>query len=269
MLKQFIVPLFLIGTVLFSMNSKKAGKPLVITAGADADSMLNMHLWKLIKGTGDEFNGSSIDTFKWKTGLWYDVSGDFAFRKENILVSNGRLYLTAKKEQYNNKEYTIAAVESKFDLPAEPSLVRVRAKLLPDSVNVCSAIWLQSWPEVMNNPNPEIDIIEYFQRNEMHMNLFTWNKDSAGNYSHVDHKGNIFDYKKDMSATYHIYGLARTKGVLQFYFDDKLVCTWACPNSSFSTMPRHIILSLEGHRYQPRTSLLPASFDIDWVRVYK
>lgn len=233
------------------------------------DSSLNLNSWKQIKIIGDEFNGDKLDTTRWRKGLWYEVSGDFAFSDKNASTSNGFLHLVAKTEKLNGKEFTIGAVESKFEFPTEPSLIRIKAKLLPDSVNVCSAIWLQTWPELINNPNPEIDIIEYFQRNEMHMNLFTWNKDSVGNYEHVDFNGNIFDYKKNISDDFHIYGLERANGLLNFYFDDKLVCTWQCPNASFSTMSRHVILSLEGHRYQPHVSLLPASFDIDWVRIYE
>ncbi len=261
--------LLFIAAISFCLNIYAAENQYSKGLHSNHDSILNVKSWKLLKGTGDEFNSKSLDTAKWQMGLWYDVSGDFAFKNENITVSNGNLHLTAKTEKYKDKEFTIGAVESKFELPAEPSLIRVRAKLLADTANVCSAIWLQSWPEVVRNPNPEIDIIEYFQKNEMHMNLFTWDKDNTGNYKHVDFNGNIFDYKKDMSSDYHVYGLSRINGQLRFYFNDRLVCTWNCPNTSFSTMPRHVILSLEGHRYQPKTSMLPASFDIDWVRIYK
>jgi beta-glucanase (GH16 family) len=267
--KKLIVLMFFITQAIVCLNIKTVGNAKVTGINPDQDSILNINAWKKNRGIGDEFNSKNLDTSKWRMGLWYDISGDFAFKNENISVSDGNLHLTAKSEKYKEKEFTIGAVESKFELPAEPSMIRVRAKLLADSVNVCSAIWLQSWPEVISNPNPEIDIIEYFQKDEMHMNLFTWDKDNAGNYEHVDFNGNIFDYKKDISAEYHIYGLARIKGQLNFYFDDKLVCIWKCPNSNFSTMPRHVILSLEGHRYRPKVAMLPASFDIDWVRIYK
>lgn len=268
-MKVLLVIIFFIPQVFGCLNIKPAGNFEVGKTNISQDSILNINSWKKDKRLGDEFNSKNLDTSKWRIGLWYDVSGDFAFKNENVAVSNGNLHLTAKCEKFKEKEFTIGAVESKFELPAEPSLIRVRAKLLADSVNVCSAIWLQSWPEVTNNPNPEIDIIEYFQKDEMHMNLFTWDKDHHGDYKHVDFNGNIFDYKKDISAEYHIYGLERINGQLNFYFDDKLVCAWKCPNPNFSTMPRHVILSLEGHRYQPTVSMLPASFDIDWVRIYK
>jgi beta-glucanase (GH16 family) len=235
---------------------------------ANNDSLLNLNSWKRVSTLSDEFDKNNLDTKKWKKGLWYDVSGDFAFKDDNTSVKDGNLQLTAKKESFNGKEFTIGAVESKFDMPSQPSLVRVRAKLLSDSANVCSAIWLQSWPEVKNNPNPEIDIIEHFFKTEMHMNLFTWGKDNSGKYEHVDYQGQVFDYKIDLSKDYHVYGLERINGNLRFYFDDKLVYEWKSPNPAFSNMPRHIILSLEGHRAKPNLNLLPASFLIDYVRVY-
>jgi hypothetical protein len=261
--------LLFIGIIPFCLSFKATVHQNSHDFQSDSDSILNVKSWKIQEGAGDEFNSGSLDTTKWQIGLWYDVSGDFAFKNENITVSNGNLHLIAKSEKFKDKEFTLGAVESKFELPSEPSLIRVRAELLDDTANVCSAIWLQSRPEVINNPNPEIDIIEYFQKNEMHMNLFTWDKDNTGNYQHVDFNGNIFDYKKDISSSYHIYGLARINGQLRFYFDDRLVCIWNCPNTSFFVMPRHLILSLEGHRHQPNISMLPASFDIDWVRIYK
>lgn len=147
---------------------------------AENDSILDLDSWKIINKSGDEFDGTTPDSTLWQKGLWYSVSGDFAFKNENVTVSNGNLHLTAKVEQFNEKEYSIGAVESKFEFPEAPALIRVRARLLPDTANVCSAIWLQTWPEVERNPNPEIDIIEYFSRNEMHMNLFIWIKNNAG-----------------------------------------------------------------------------------------
>jgi beta-glucanase (GH16 family) len=262
-------PIFILSiiTFLISCNDQKTRR-LKTNNNAVNDSLLSLNSWKGVSALSDEFNGNSLDASKWKRGLWYDVSGDFAFKDENTSVKDGNLQLTAKKELFNGKEFTIGAVESKFDMPAQPSLVRVRAKLLSDAANVCSAIWLQSWPEVINNPNPEIDIIEYFFKTEMHMNLFTWDKDNSGKYESVDYKGQVFDYKKDLSNEFHVYGLERMNGNLRFYFDDKLVYEWKSPNPAFSNMPRHIILSLEGHRAKPKTNLLPASFLIDYVRVY-
>ena len=73
--------------------------------------------WTLLPAASDEFDGTSLDEAKWKNGIWYDVTSDLAFHPDNVSVRDGNLVLTAKKETYNGKNYTAAAVESKFEVP--------------------------------------------------------------------------------------------------------------------------------------------------------
>ena len=63
--------------------------------------------WNLVVAASDEFDGSTLDAAKWKKGLWYDTSGVLAFKQENISVSGGNLVLTARKEAFNEKSYTL------------------------------------------------------------------------------------------------------------------------------------------------------------------
>ena len=63
--------------------------------------------WNLVVAASDEFDGSTLDAAKWKKGLWYDTSGVLAFRQENIAVSGGNLLLTARKEAFNERSYTL------------------------------------------------------------------------------------------------------------------------------------------------------------------
>ena len=90
-------------------------------------------------------------------------------------MSGGNLTLTARREAFNGKSYSVGAVESLFDVPGETSYVEVRARALPREANVLSAIWLQSSPlTVANNPNPEIDIQETFDYRGLASTLHTW-----------------------------------------------------------------------------------------------
>jgi hypothetical protein len=57
------------------------------------DSILDLDSWKIINKSGDEFDGTTPDSTLWQKGLWYSVSGDFAFKNENVTVSNGNLHL--------------------------------------------------------------------------------------------------------------------------------------------------------------------------------
>lgn len=232
--------------------------------------------WNLVAAASDEFDGSTLDAAKWKTGLWYDTSGVLAFRPENITVSSGNLVLTARKEAFNEKSYTCGAVESLFDVPGEKSYVEVRAKALPRDANVLSAIWLQSSPLTSaNNPNPEIDVQETFDYRSVVSTLHTWAIDPATHtetdpekFDHTQTAPNTFKTGVDVSADYHVYGLERSNGRLRFYFDGRLAWEVTPSHPSFVSLPRHMVLSLEGHLGDPVDRYLPQSFLVDYVRTY-
>lgn len=223
--------------------------------------------WTLLRSSSDEFEGTTLDTSKWKNGIWYDTSSDLAFKSENVSVSNGNLVLTAKQEPYNGKSYTIGAVESKFDVPGTDSYVEVRAKVLDSKANVLSAIWLQSSPLTSAlNPNPEIDIMETFDFSKMTSTIHIWNQNPS---IHLQlGKNNWNTGLSDISSDYHTYGLERRNGKMRFYFDGKL--TWEKTSSydSFVQLSRHMVLSLEGHLGAPAKAYLPGEFLIDYVRTY-
>jgi beta-glucanase (GH16 family) len=233
--------------------------------------------WNLLVTASDEFDGAALDAAKWKQGLWYDTSGVLAFKQENITVAGGNLVLTARKEAFNGKTYTGGAVESRFDVPGVNSYVEVRAKALPRSANVLSAIWLQSSPLTSaTNPNPEIDIQETFDYFGVVSTLHTWAIDAAtrapttpDEYIHTQTAPHGFDTGVDVSADYHVYGLERSAGKLRFYFDGKLAWEVAPSELSFVNLPRHVVLSLEGHLGDPVDSSLPERFLVDYVRTYK
>ena len=248
-----------------------AGGMIPADAGATPDGN-----WSLIVAASDEFDGSTLDAAKWKQGLWYDTSGVLAFRPENISVAGGNLMLTARKEVFNERSYTLGAVESRFDVPGARSYVEVRAKALHRNANVLSAIWLQSSPLTSaNNPNPEIDVQETFNYRGVVSTLHTWAIDPAthtetdpSKFHHTQTAPNTYKTGVDVSADYHVYGLERSDGKLRFYFDGHLAWEVAPSEPSFVTMPRHVVLSLEGHLGDPVDEYLPQSFLVDYVRTY-
>jgi beta-glucanase (GH16 family) len=236
-----------------------------------ADPPVGSH-WQLVKDKSDEFGGGGLNISKWSTSLWYKTTGLLAFDPRNISVSGGYLNLAAKKQTYDSedgiKDYTCAAVQSKFDIPTN-SYLEIRAKCLAKSANVLSAIWLQSDTVYATNPNPETDIQETFDYNAVSSHLHLWTLNPEGSVEHVDVGGAQADVGVDVSANYHDYGLERRPGVLRIYFDGKVVREEkGGVDPSFFTMGRHVILSLEGHLGQPDDANLPASFSIDYVRTY-
>ena len=225
--------------------------------------------WELIENSSDEFIGDDLNNNKWNKYLWYDSSGVLGFNQSNVFIKNGLLNLEADKFENNDSAWSIGAVESVFDVPGQTSFIEIRAKLLPYKANVLSAIWLQSWPSVQNNPNPEIDVHEYFFEKTISMNLHEWSKKSDGTYDHIDYGGRHFQYDEILSDNFHLWGLERINGRIRFYFDGIMLEEWIVPDCSFVNLPRHIVLSLEGHNGIPDNRFLPAVFQIDYVRTYK
>lgn len=223
--------------------------------------------WTLLETSSDEFEGTELDTSKWTNGIWYDTSSDLAFNSENVSVSAGNLVLTARKENYNGKAYTIGSVESKFDVPGTDSYVEVRAKALDSKANVLSAIWLQSSPLTSAlNPNPEIDIMETFDFSKMTSTIHIW-KQSPNIHLQLG-KNNWNTGVSDISNDYHTYGLERRNGKMRFYFDRQLVWEKTSSYDSFVELSRHMVLSLEGHLGAPAQAYLPSEFLVDYVRTY-
>lgn len=223
--------------------------------------------WTLLPAASDEFNGASLDESKWKNGIWYDVTTDLAFHPDNVSVRDGNLVLAAKKQAYNGKNYTAAAVESKFDVPGTASYVEVRAKALDKKANVLSAIWMQSSP--LNhalNPNPEIDIMETFDYSKMTSTLHTWHQNPSIHLQRGTKGWNTG--LDDISADYHTYALERRDGKLRFYFDGQLTWEKTSTEDSFVELSRHMVLSLEGHLGMPVDEYLPGEFLVDYVRTY-
>lgn len=223
--------------------------------------------WTLLPSSSDEFEGTCLDESKWTNGIWYDVSTDLAFHPDNVSVENGNLVLRAKKEPYNNKNYTIGAVESKFEVPGTASYVEVRAKALDKNANVLSAIWMQSSP--MNsglNPNPEIDIMETFDFSKMTSTLHTWYENPSMHFQMGTNRWNTG--LNDISEDYHTYALERRNGVMKFYFDGQLTWERTSIEDSFVELSRHMVLSLEGHLGAPNDAYLPGAFLVDYVRTY-
>ena len=232
--------------------------------------------WKYVAESSDDFNGSTLNDSKWSKGLWYDTSGQLAFKEDGISVADGNLVLTAKKEQFNGKEYTYGAVESKFDVPGStegPSYVEVRAKVLPSEANVLSAIWLQSSPvDLTQYPNPEIDMMESFSvwglnYNTVSSALHLW--PDGTDETHKALGGEYYDAGVDISKDYHTYGMLREGNKLTMFFDGKEIWTRDCTEyPELATMARHVVLSLEGHNGAPVDSQLPNSFLVDYVHTF-
>lgn len=114
----------------------------------------------------DEFDGNNVDTSKWtfETGRGDNGWGNGElqyYRGENSQIIDGKLIITAKKEDYNGANYTSSRMITRGKFDFTYGKVEVRAKL-PKGQGIWPAIWMLGsnigsvgWPKC-----GELDIME-------------------------------------------------------------------------------------------------------------
>ena len=225
------------------------------------------HNWVLDASVSDEFD--NLDESKWSKSLWYSVTSNNAFHPDNVTVSDGILRITAKKEQYNGKEYTCGALISNFRLGVN-TCIEIRAKTIDHRANVTTALWLSNQPLVADNPNVEIDIMETLSAGTRPKRftgtIHYWENgtDTALEWVNIDVPSN------SISDDFHVYKLIRLENYVKLYIDD--IPFWKFNTTDFynvSHQERSVVFSVEGHSGLPVEEFLPNDFLIDYVRVYR
>lgn len=175
----------------------------------------------------DEFNGSSLDESVWN----YNTGGNgwgnnekqyYTNRPENIRVQNGMLEIEARKETYQNNEYTSARIHSKGKKEFKYGKIEARIKF-PGGKGTWPAFWMLgstgNWPNC-----GEIDIIEHIgsqpTRASFALHTAAKNGTKGNNWSNV----HFFDYS--LADDFHTYGVEWAqeekdgKDVIRFFVDD-------------------------------------------------
>lgn len=252
----------------------------------------------------DEFDGDSLDTTKWDyqygTGEQYGLDGwgnseleYYTDREENVRVEDGKLIITAIKEEknYEGMPYTSGRIRT---LTNEDEVAlfattygRVEARIkMPAGEGLWPAFWmLPVDPSLYNQwaSSGEIDIMEARGRLP----------GQAGGTAHYGqkwpnniYKGKDYIFPEGTDITdYHVYSLEWEPGVLRWYVDDECYYTmdkwfgkgaynaedytWPAPFD----VPFYILLNMAvGGTFDPDANLdnaeFPAEMYVDFVRVY-
>lgn len=230
----------------------------------------------------DEFNNPGLpDASKWG----YDLGGGGWGNNElqhytndikNARVENGHLYITAIKENIGSREYSSARLVSKGKGDWLYGRIEVRAKL-PSGRGTWPAIWMLptdwvygQWPK-----SGEIDIMEHvgYDPNNVVATVHT----EAYNHGIGTQKGSTKNIPTAMTE-FHNYRVDWTPYAVRAYFDDVLVFTFVNEGKGYATWPFdkkfHLLLNLAiggnwGGAQGVDNTIFPATFVIDYVRVYK
>lgn len=230
-----------------------------------------------------------IDNKTWTheigTGNWGWGNNEkqyYTDRAENIQVEDGKLRITALKENYKNSKYTSARIITRGKKQFKYGKFEASIKL-PQGRGTWPAFWLLAskggWPA-----GGEIDIMEAvgYQPNRAFGTLHT--KDRNGGMD----KGGIGKYidVPTMYTDYHTYGVEWLPDGLRFYVDDTVYLEFfpakqvECPDYNmwpFSDSEFYIILNVAiGGQWGGAQGIDDTIFDkydvsmyIDYVRYYE
>ena len=156
----------------------------------------------------DEFNGNALDEGTWSyntggSGWGNNEKQYYTTRPENIRVQNGCLEIEARKEQYENNNYTSARIMSKNKKTFTYGKMAARIKF-PGGKGTWPAFWMMGnsggWPNC-----GEIDIIEHIgsqdTRASFALHTVMKNGMKGNNWANT----HFFDYP--LSADFHTYGI--------------------------------------------------------------
>ncbi len=170
----------------------------------------------------DEFDGTALDATNWTydigtgNGGWGNGEEQFyTDRADNLVVSDGSLKITAKKEPYQSSSYTSARIKSQGLFDFKYGRVEIKAKLAGGGGS-WPALWMLGssfstvgWPDC-----GEIDIMEYVGNNP---NTVFSSLHYPGNSA-----GNAITQSTSVSnaeSEFHVYECIWSDDVIQFRVD--------------------------------------------------
>lgn len=248
---------------------------------AERVKLASANNWQL--AWSDEFNGTGLpDSTKWN----YDAGGDGWGNNElqyytladtnNALVNNGKLYLTAIKQQRGKNTWTSARLVSKHKGDWLYGRVEVSAKL-PSGRGMWPAIWMLptdwqygGWPE-----SGEIDIMEHVG----------FNPDTVFSSVHTKSFNHMIGTQKTKGIKvgnpytgFHVYAAEWYKDRVDFYMDDTFILSFKNSGKGWEEWPFdkrfHIILNIAvggnwGGMKGIDEQLNKGVMEVDYVRVYQ
>lgn len=233
----------------------------------------------------DEFNGAEIDLSKWEYEVNADGGGNnelqyYTARSQNSSIKNGKLVITAVKEQYTGaggtRDFTSARLRTKYKGDWKYGRIDVYAKV-PTGKGTWPAIWMLStdweyggWPE-----SGEIDMMEHvgYDPNVIHGSVHT------KAYNHVIGTQKTKTLKIPNATTEFVkYSIDWSAEKIDFFIDDQKYFSFSNENNGWEKWPFdkrfHLILNLAvggnwGGVQGIDPDAFPASMEVDYVRVYQ
>lgn len=230
----------------------------------------------------DEFDGENIDTQKWNFEIGGNGWGNqelqyYTNRTNNIFIRDQKLVIKALLEEYENRNFTSARINTQGKTSVKYGKIEARIKL-PKGKGTWPAFWMMpqssvygGWPR-----SGEIDIMEHIGSDPSMISyaLHTQNKNGTlGNNWH----NRI--YPGDVEGTFHNYAIEWLEDRIVFYFDDeKQVTYWNDLANDYKTWPFnqefYVILNLAiggkmGGSVDTGIFNEDVEMEVEYVRIYQ
>lgn len=212
------------------------------------------------------------------TGSWGWGNGEkqyYTDRSENVIVKDGKLVITAKKERYENCDYTSTRIVSQNKVDFRYGRIDFMAKL-PKGKGTWPALWLMptdsvygGWPR-----SGEIDVMEHVGNNQDYV-LGTCH---SYKYNGGNGKGTTV-YRKGVTDTFNLYSLEWTPDKLTFLFNNEAYYTYQNPkysenNDQFFPYDQEFYIIMNIAMGGTLGGAIDANFvsaemEVDYVRIYK
>ena len=226
----------------------------------------------------ENFDGNQLNQSHWNYELgdgcpklcgWGNEERQI-YTKENVEIKDGRLVITATK---NQEVYRSSRITTKSKVEFTYGTIEVKAKL-PTGHGLWPAIRMlgsnideKGWPDC-----GEIDIMEYVGRDPHTIFTSLHTRQSFG-----DTENSKKTIIKDIEEGFHIYKSNWTKDKIEFFVDNKLVYTFYPEIKNDETWPFNepfyiiINLAIGGKFGGPDVddTIFPKQFEIDYVKIWK
>ena len=214
----------------------------------------------------DEFNGTSLDTTKWRTDSNWGMGIGCQDNTNNVKVSNGILNLYGRNGQSANcskSNYTESVIETAGFNDPKPFVFTygyTEARVnIPPGQGLWPAVWLYS----ASGGCDELDLAEWLDNNTSTIYMTPHYSDCSA--ATVPYTGT------NWASGWHTIGLDWEPGKLTWYIDGASVRT--VTDSRVPNLAMYALLDLTVGGSWPgnpnSTTLFPADYQVDYLRVWQ
>lgn len=217
---------------------------------------------EMSRSFADEFRRGEVDTSRWRTKYPWNSrthNHDGYAAEENVYVEDEKLVLKAEDNPRSGKPYTTGVVSAKDEF--RYGYVEGRIKVPP----MVHGFWPAFWLTTVNEWPPEIDIFEFFGNESKVWMTYHYEEDGEETKVRDSHEGTDFDDE------FHRYGVEWRPDRIVWYVDGKEQFRYEGEHIRGERMYLILNFGIGGVDFlaKPREKDLPATYEIDWVRVWQ